>query len=325
MSLVDLASERLGGRVLVANDEFFAEKENLLKPEPPVFIDGKYTDRGKWMDGWETRRRREPGHDWCIVRVGLPGRIHAITVDTSHFLANYPEACSLEACAAPEDTDASALADSDVWTEILPRTRLEGNTENRFEIGATERLTHLRLRIYPDGGVARLRVWGEVLPDWERLSETQEAIDLVAIQHGGRPLACSNEFYGSTLNLIRPDRSKTMADGWETGRRRGPGCDWVILRLGRPGVVESVEVDTAFFKGNFPDSCSLEGCDAADEEAVLRGEVSWFPLMPQAKLMPDHRHVFNDGLAPRSRVTHVRFSIHPDGGVSRLRLFGRLV
>ena len=324
MSFVDLASERFGGRVLVANDEFFAEKENLLKPDAPVFAAGRDDDRGQGLEGGEWRRRREPGDGWGIGRLGLPGRSHAITVDTSHFLANFPEACSVEACAAPEDSDAGALADSDAWTEILTRTPLEGNAENRFEIEAAERLTHVRLRIYPDGGVARLRVWGRVLPDWERLSKTQEAIDLVAVQHGGRPVACSNEFYGGTLNLIRPDRSKTMADGWETGRRRGPGHDWVILQLGRPGVVESVEVDTAFFKGNFPDSCSLEGCETEDEEALSRGEVSWFPLLPQVKLMPDHRHVFNEGLAPHSRVTHVRVYIYPDPGASRLRLCGTL-
>ena len=66
--LIDLASEKLGGAVLVANDEFFAPKENLLKPDAPVFIEGKYTDLGKWMDGWETRRRRTPGFDWCITQ-----------------------------------------------------------------------------------------------------------------------------------------------------------------------------------------------------------------------------------------------------------------
>lgn len=339
MSFVDLASERLGGRVLLANDEFFAEKENLLKPGAPMSIDGKYTDRGKWMDGWETRRRRGPGHDWCVVALGLPGSIAGVTVDTSHFLANYPEACSLEACLGEDpDVIASAerqagLAEADEelegapegWTELLARTPLEGDAENRFDLGDSQRLSHVRLRIYPDGGVARLRVWGTVLPDWSRLIAAGEPIDLISVRNGGLPLVCSNEFYGGSLNLIRPDRAISMADGWETGRRRGPGYDWVILQLGRPGVIESVEVDTAFFKGNYPESCSLEGCDAADPEAVARGDVTWFPLLGRTRLSADHRHVIRRGLASHERVSHVRFSIYPDGGVSRLRLFGHVV
>src|SRR5690348_836619 len=153
--LVDLASARLGGQALATNDDFFAEKENLIKPEPPVFIPGKYTDRGKWMDGWETRRRRTPGHDFCVIRLGLGGAIEGVDVDTSHFKGNFPEACSIEACESATDK-----LDEAAWGEILPRSPLAGDTHNLFPIHDARRLTHLRLHIYPDGGVARLRVHG---------------------------------------------------------------------------------------------------------------------------------------------------------------------
>lgn len=234
--LVDLASEKLGGAVLVANDEFFAPKENLLKPAAPIFIEGKYTDLGKWMDGWETRRRRTPGYDWCIIRLGLPGKIRGVVVDTSFFRGNYPEHCSLEACTLEglptvEDLTSEAIA----WTQLLPQLPLAGDTQNPFAIESEQRFTHLRFKIYPDGGVARLRVYGEVVPDWDRLRRIGGDIDLAAVENGGLVLACSDMFFGHRHNLIMPGRAANMSDGWETKRRRGPGHDWTIIRLGRLG------------------------------------------------------------------------------------------
>ncbi len=319
--LIDLASARVGGRALAANDEFFAPKRNLLRPEPPVFIEGKYTDRGKWMDGWETRRRRTPGHDWCLVRLGIPGVIRAVTVDTSFFRGNYPEACSLDAAGlaarAPRRLDAIG------WTEILPRAPLQGHTQNEFAIDGAEPCTHVRLRIYPDGGVARLRVWGEARPDWQRIARARRALDLIAVAHGGVPLASSDEFFGEPLNLLMPGRPANMGDGWETRRRRGPGHDWVVIRLGRRGTPARVEIDTTHFKGNFPESASLEGCDEPElSPLVTPGEaVRWTELVPRAKLRADTRHRFDVRGRP---VTHVRLNIFPDGGVARLRVFGRM-
>ena len=211
--LIDLAAARVGGRALRANDEFFAPKENLLAPGRGVFIEGKYTSRGKWMDGWETRRRRTPGHDWCIVRLGIPGVIRAVTVDTNHFRGNHPEACSLDASVRNQ------------WVEILSRSPLHGHAENEFQIASDARVTEVRLNIYPDGGVARLRVWGEARPDWSRLAHRR--IDLAAVGHGTVPVAASDEFFGEPLNLVMPGRPANMGDGWETKRRRGPGHDWV--------------------------------------------------------------------------------------------------
>jgi allantoicase len=324
--LIDLASERLGGAVLYANDDFFAPKENLLKPSAPVFIEGKYTERGKWMDGWESRRRRTPGFDWCIIRLGLPGIIHGVVVDTSFFKGNYPEQCSLEACTIDGQPDVEHLmSDATEWTEILPVSQLQGDSENPFAISAERRVTHLRFRIFPDGGVARLRVYGEVVPDWESLARRGE-VDLAAAENGALVLACSDMFFGHRHNLIMPGRGVDMGDGWETKRRRGPGYDWAVIRLAKKGIIKRVEVDTAHFKGNYPDTCSLEVCDAQgmvmDEEAIA--SLTWREILPRTKLQAHTRHFYEDELAKTGTATHVRFNIYPDGGVSRLRIYGTL-
>jgi allantoicase len=324
--LVDLAAERLGGAVLYANDDFFAPKENLLKAAAAVFREGAYTDRGKWMDGWESRRRRTPGYDWCIIRLGLPGLIRGVVVDTSHFKGNYPEQCSIEACALDGQPDIEKLlSDSVEWREVLPVAPLKGDSLNPFAVSYDQRATHLRFKIYPDGGVARLRVYGEVVPDWARLKRTG-LIDLAAVEHGGRVLASSDMFFGHRHNLIMPGRAADMSDGWETKRRRGPGHDWVIIRLGTRGHIEQVEVDTSHFKGNYPESCSIEGCDAPDavEDVEALARLAWTELLPRARLQAHTRHLFSDELREAGALTHVRFNIYPDGGVSRLRLYGSI-
>jgi allantoicase len=326
--LVDLASQRLGGRVLEANDDFFAPKENLLKPSKPIFIEGKYTDRGKWMDGWETRRRRTPGYDWCIIRLGLPGVIRGVLVDTSFFTGNFPSHFSLEACDPgnrPYKGEKALSKSSGVnWFEIVPKTPLEGNSQNQVALENSSRFTHLRLKIYPDGGVARLRAYGEVVPDRKLLKRSDT--DLAAVENGGRALESSDQFYSEPLNLLMPGRGKDMSDGWETRRRRGPGHDWVILKLGLPGKIRRVEVDTAHFKGNFPESCSLEAAYVAqkeDKDASLES-ADWKEVLPRMLLRANRRHFFRK-LQEVGAVSHVRFNIYPDGGVSRLRIFGEAV
>ncbi len=324
--LADLASERLGGRVLDANDDFFAPKENLLKESNPVFIEGKYTSRGKWMDGWETRRRRTPGHDWCILRLGLPGVIRGVVVDTSFFTGNYPERFSLEGCDLgernPYNNEKSRLrSEKTKWIAIFPETSLKGDSRNLFVVENDTRFTHLCLKIYPDGGVARLRVYGEAVPGPGLLSRPE--INLVAVENGGSVVVSSDQFYGAPRNLLMPYRAKNMGDGWETKRRRGPGHDWVILKLGVPGSIHRVEVDTAHFKGNYPDSCALQAAFARNSaaDALNSSSLAWEELLPNTKLKANHRHVFTK-LQPAGVATHVRFQIFPDGGVSRLRLFG---
>jgi allantoicase len=328
-NLVDLASERLGGAVVYANDDFFAPKENLLKASAPVWREGVYTERGKWMDGWESRRRRTPGFDWCLVRLGAAGRVRGVVVDTSFFRGNFPESCSLDACVAPPNADVEALTSESVeWTELLPQSQLAGDSQNEFSVTPDKRVTHLRFRIYPDGGVARLRVYGEVLPDWDSIRRAGGLVDLAAVENGGLVVATSDEFFGHRHNLIMPGRAADMSDGWETKRRRGPGHDWCVIQLGSRGTIKRVEVDTAHFKGNFPESCSLEVCEAPLERLAPGDSyltfADWRELLPRTKLQAHTRHFYEAELHDAGAVTHALFRIYPDGGISRLRLYGSL-
>jgi len=313
VDLVDLASERLGATVVDANDEFFAPKENLIKRGAAVWREGEYTERGKWMDGWETRRRRDDGvFDWCIVRLGVPGIVRGVDVDTAFFKGNFPESCALDACDVAGHPTPAELGHA-AWREILTRKMLSGDAHNLLGVDAAPRATHVRLRIFPDGGVARLRVYGEVVPDWRRLAARGD-VDLAAVEHGGFVVGCSDMFFGSRHNLIMPGDATHMGDGWETRRRRGPGHDWTIVKLGARGTVRRVEIDTRHFKGNAPGACSLEA-HAGDEQ--------WIDLLTRTPLQPHGRHVFEDDVRAIGDVTYVRFNIFPDGGVGRLRLFGR--
>jgi allantoicase len=325
-ALPDLASERLGGRVIAANDEFFAPKKNLLKQSKPIFIEGKFTRRGKWMDGWETRRRRTPGHDWCIVRLGLPGIIRGVVVDTSFFIGNFPSHCSIEACTiagkkSSKKESAALLSPQTQWQEILPKTTLNGDTQNLFEISTNQRHTHARLNIYPDGGVARLRVHGEVVPAAASTSTEKKEIDLAAIENGGLILAASDESFSKPLHLLMPGRAKNMSDGWETRRRRGEGHDWVVVKLGTIGEIRRVEVDTSHFKGNFPESCAIETAMSPGGKNPA-SDAPWATLLPRTKLRANARHLFRKELQSARAASHLRLNIFPDGGVSRLRVWG---
>lgn len=331
----DLASIRLGGSVLSASDDFFAEKENLLLPHPAVWKEHEYTDRGKWMDGWESRRKRTPGHtsgpgtpwnDWAIIRLGVPGILRGAVVDTAFFRGNYPESCSIEGTAAPIDAHPDLLcAEETEWVEALPRSTLQGNFRNLFEINCPWAFTHVRLRIFPDGGVARLRLHGDVVPDWPRRGHAKGEIDLAAAEHGGDVLIASDMFFGERRNLVMPGRAKNMSDGWETRRRRGPGSDWAIVRLGATGTISRLEIDTNHFKGNFPDLCQIEAIHApgaSTEELVASS--AWRVLLPKVKLQAHTRHWYEAELADLGPATHVRVHVYPDGGISRLRVYGTL-
>ncbi len=330
LDLPDLACEAVGGAALETNDDFFAEKENLLKPHEAVWKEHEYTDRGKWMDGWESRRRRPPlgstggvspdHHDWCIVRLGLPGVIRGIVVDTAFFRGNFPESCAVFATQIDDPLDLLALQRA-TWTEVLPRAPLRGNHKNAFEVDDRHRYTHVRLEIFPDGGVARLRVHGEVVPNWARLRSLGGPVDLAALEHGAVVETCSDMFFGSRNNLIKPGPSRSMADGWETRRRRGPGHDWAIVRLATAGTIERVELDTTHFKGNAPARCTLEGTHAPG--VATDSLAGWRPLLA-TPLQPHTRHVFDNELRRVGEVTHLRLSVFPDGGIARLRAWGHL-
>jgi allantoicase len=319
--LIDLASERLGGAAVEANDEFFASKDNLVKRGKPVWREGEYTDRGKWMDGWETRRRRDPGYDWCVVRLGIPGVVRELVIDTTHFKGNAPESCSVETC----DSSAPDAGPAAVWSELLARSPVVPDTENVFAVSSAARSTHLRLNIHPDGGVARLRALGDVAPDWASIARRGGEVDLAAVENGGVVVSASDEFFGSRQNLTLPGRGLGMHDGWETRRRRGAGHDWAIIRLGRPGSIRRVEVDTLHFKGNAPGACSVDVCRAPDADPAGLASRSdlWKPLLAESKLAPNALHRFERELVRvELEATHARLNIFPDGGVSRLRLFG---
>ncbi len=320
--LVDLASERLGGAVLAANDEFFAPKEALLKPGAPEWRDGVYTERGKWMDGWETRRRRSAGHDWAIIRLGTPGKISGVVIDTSWFTGNYPDSASIDAAAVEGTPSAEWLGGSNAsWTPLLAESKLIGNAPNEFTVESElPRVTHLRLNIFPDGGVARLRAHGAVVAP-KNIFDGREA-DLAAMENGGYVVSCSDMHYGHRQNLILPGRSTHMGDGWETKRRRGPGHEWSVVKLARRGEIDRVEIDTDHFKGNSPGSCMLEWCDVLDSTGTFDAETAkWASLVANSPLQPHSRHSFN--VAKPHAATHVRLNIYPDGGVARLRLLGR--
>ncbi len=316
---MDLAQPRLGAKVLMSTDDFFAEASSLIKPEPPVFIEGKFTDRGKWMDGWESRRRRTEGHDYCTVRI-CRGALERLIVDTSHFTGNYPEAASVEACDSHGPPDESTQ-----WHEIVEKTQLKGDSHNTFEIASRQIWNHLRLHIYPDGGVARLRAYGTVFKDWTAIAR-DESVDLAAAENGGVAVACSDMHFGSAQNLLAPDRAANMGDGWETRRRRGPGYDWAALRLGHPGRVQGIHIDTLHFKGNYPARCAVMGVMAPDANAeeLVRDKSLWKCLLPETKMQSDFLHRYGDEVRDIGPVSHVALEMHPDGGVGRLRIFGTL-
>ncbi len=320
--LTDLAAERLGGKTLDCSDDFFAEKENLLKPGRGIFIADKYTDRGKWMDGWESRRKRVPGNDWCTIRLATSGIIRGIDIDTNHFLGNHPPFASVDATNSDRDEiDPEKVQ----WSEILPRSPLQPGSQNIFEIKNQNVFTHLRLNIFPDGGVARLKVYGDVIKEWDKVKN--ERIDLAAAVNGARSVLCNDMFFSHMNNLIMPGRGVNMGDGWETKRNRTPGNkDWVIVRLAHKGIIDEALVDTCHFKGNYPDSCKIEGCNifTNQEKDLSSTEIQWTEILPQTKLEADHEHYFKKELLNKGPFTHVRLTIFPDGGISRMRLFGTI-
>jgi allantoicase len=317
---VDLAQPRLGAEVVHATDDFFADKARLIDPAEPVFIPGKYDENGKWMDGWESRRKRTPGHDWCVVRLGVPGVVAGFEIDTRHFTGNYPPGAEIEVCRSDQ-----AIPDGHAgWTRVTPRLALKGDDRVYVPVEHGEPVSHVRLHIFPDGGVARLRVWGRVAKDWSKV-EPGAGIDLLAMENGGRGIIANDEHYGRIENLTAPGRGVDMGDGWETRRRREPGYDWAVLELGAAGLIDEVVVDTAHFKGNYPDRCFLQAAPAAtgSPEEIAAASERWPVLLPEAKLEADTIHVFRDELAHLGAVRFVRLNIVPDGGVSRLRLIGR--
>ena len=305
--MVDLATSRVGGEVVWCNDQFFADVSNLIAPSVPVWKEGEFTEHGKWMDGWETRRRRQEGHDSCIIRLGLPGVIRSVTVDTAFFTGNFPESFSLDACGVPPDR-----LDGAEWVELISPTALRGDSQAVFDVAEHRRVTHLRFSIYPDGGVARLRVDGDPIPGLNEVCPESGVVDLASARVGGRGTGASDAHYSSPATLVSPTEPEGMWDGWETARRRGAGWDWAIVELGLPGLIESVDVDTRHFKGNAPGWVTID---------VAVGDGDWAEACGRTAVEPHRLNRIELGQpVPGDRV---RLNIHPDGGVARLRVWGR--
>jgi allantoicase len=319
---INLASATLGAEAVFANDEFFAPRHRMIQDSAPIFIPDKYDDHGKWMDGWETRRRRDGGtHDYCIVKLGAKGLITAVDIDTRHFTGNFPPQASVEAarCDGPPD-------ENTVWIEIVPRVDIDPDYHNLHAVHSGDIFNYIRLNIFPDGGVARLRVYGFPVADWDE-NDTETRHELSSAVYGGRVLGYSDAHYGDPWVILAPKRGVNMGDGWETRRRRGPGHDWIVIALGAPGIVDRVAVDTAHFKGNYPARCSVQAayCVGMEDADIIAAAESWDEMLAPQKLEMDRMHLFEGGMIEcPSPVSHVRLNIYPDGGVSRFRVFGHM-
>tara|TARA_B100000683_G_scaffold173445_1_gene167116 strand:+ start:2045 stop:3022 length:978 start_codon:yes stop_codon:yes gene_type:complete len=318
LNFVNLASPKLGTRVVEFTDDFFGDVSRMLKDEDPIFIPDKYDNHGKWMDGWESRRKRTEGNDWSIIELGSSGEIEEIEIDTSHFTGNFPPYASLEGIYSKEKPKFD-----DDWTSILKKTELKGDKSQKFKV-KSELINYVRFQIYPDGGVARLRLNGNVLYDFQK--NKKDIYELSSLNLGGKIISYNNAHYGDVSALLSEGRGKTMGDGWETRRRRTPGNDWIIIKLAHTGLIKKIEIDTAHFKGNFPDRASIQCAlinDTSTVKKLIDNSVNWKEILSSQKLKADNIHTFSN-LNESGPVNYVKLNIFPDGGVSRLRILGSL-
>lgn len=327
----NLLSEAMGARALFSSDDFFAGMERLLKSEDAIFVYHRYTERGKWMDGWESRRKREEGYDWCILKLGVPGVIEVLDLDTAFFMGNHAPIASVEGCYAPECDDTLETLTSLSWEPLLNQSPLNRGSQNLFITGSESVYTHVRLNIFPDGGVARMRAYGTPAPMWTpseddlRYPLVEGEVDLVALRNGGQALLCSDMFFGEQQNLIAPGRARVMGEGWETRRSRRVGYDWILVSLGAIGTVTAAVVDTNHFKGNFPESVELFGVYAPEADLLTLADettLEWLPLLDRIKVSADEERFLRSEIRSVGPISHVKLRIYPDGGVSRLRVYG---
>ena len=325
--LMDVASSELGTEIIYVTDEFFASADRMLQSSEAVFKD-EYDENGHWMDGWETRRRRDDGNDYAILRLGQVSRILEVEIDTSHFKGNYPPSAAVSGCYAPDATDEEIIENPSnfEWFSLIPQTDLGPDSVFPLTSKYQQSVTHLKIDMYPDGGIARFRAYGFISFDHKLFEE--ENINVISRRTGARAVYANNEFFGELKNIIKITESNNMGDGWETRRRREPGFDWGIIELANPAIVDNIMIDTNFFKGNYPDYFSLHAAyiPITTHSSVVTQSIFWEELLPKQKLEMDQKHYFdNTHLLHNKPITHVRINIFPDGGVSRFRLFGKFI
>ena len=319
--MINLAEPRLGSKVIFRTDDFFASANRIINPNPPVFKEGVFDKHGKWMDGWETRRRRSKGFDYLILKLGRPGKIFNVDIDTTYFSGNQPMYASLEACYTNKKPNNKTR-----WIKILNNKKLGPNKNHNFKIKNKLVFNHVKLNIFPDGGVARLRVYGEV--EINKINFGNKLINLTSVLNGASIVGCNNEHFGRAENVLAPGKGKNMGDGWETRRSRGKNFDWLIIKLGRTGAINKIEIDTHHFKGNYPDKCSLQAAyirKKISNYSVVKKSTKWKSILNKVKLNANKKHGFNNKIMKKNKINFIKINIYPDGGISRVRVFGKVV
>ena len=319
--LIDLAQSRLGSKIVYKTDEFFAPAKRIISPWSPVFKEGVFDKNGKWMDGWETRRKRKKGNDYLILKLGKTGRIYKVDIDTSYFSGNHPSKVSLEACYSKKE-----LPDKNSkWITILKKTPTKANSHHFFKIINKSIFSHVRLNIFPDGGVARLRIYGSM--DIKK-KFGKKTFNLTSVLNGATPIVCNNEHFGRAENILAPGIGKNMGDGWETRRSRGKNVDWLIIKCAAPGKIKNIQIDTHHFKGNYPDRCSVQGAyidRKISSKSIINNSKKWKFLLNKVKLFANKKHNFKNKFMKNQKINYIKINIFPDGGISRIRAFGKIV
>ena len=318
--LIDLAQPRLGSKVIYKTDDFFASANRIINPSPAVFKEGLFDRNGKWMDGWESRRKRNLGHDYLIIKLGKPGKISKVDVDTSHFNGNQPSMISLEACSSKSNSYKNFK-----WKTLLGKKKIKANSHHFFNISSKSTVTHIKFNIFPDGGVARLRLFGKISKDTINLKN--KTTNLTSLLNGASVIACNNEHFGKAENILAPGKAKNMGDGWETRRRRDKGNDWLILNCIDGSYIDKIEISTHHFKGNYPNYCSLQAAylPLKNSKQIVSSSSKWKYLLKNTKLSANKTHTFRNSSMKKEKINHVRINIFPDGGISRFRIFGKKI
>tara|TARA_B100000029_G_scaffold67449_1_gene60114 strand:+ start:42 stop:1013 length:972 start_codon:yes stop_codon:yes gene_type:complete len=314
--MINLVEPRLGSKVIFKTDDFFAAASRIINSNPPIFKEGVFDKHGKWMDGWETRRRRKKGFDFLIIKLGRPGKIFNVDIDTTHFSGNQPTYASLEA----------RYNKKSAWIKILDKKKLGPNKNHNFKIKNKSVFEYIKLNIYPDGGVARLRAYGQV--ETKKINFGNKIINLSSMLNGASIVGCNNEHFGKAENILAPGKAKNMGDGWETRRSRGKNFDWLIIKLGRAGIINKIEIDTHHFKGNYPDSCTVQAAyipKSISNYSIVKKSTKWKLMLNKAKLKANKKHTFNNNKMKKTKINFVRINIYPDGGISRIRTFGKVI